>query len=174
MAGGTALHFSPNSIRISRDFDSFHDSESLVAEAFARDREHSKMRDTKSRYGSVNPGSFGPPFLGRRSDTDRLAHDSAWRFMPVQTTSSAGTLLHEIYLATSKVLALASRTEPRDLGTYCMSPKAFFRLVLWSGQPLRRTSFDSRLRCTSACLPAALDGRTSHSRRLARLLQPAG
>jgi hypothetical protein len=39
LAGGAAMHFSPNSTRYSDDLDFFHDSEARVASAFAADRE---------------------------------------------------------------------------------------------------------------------------------------
>jgi len=39
LAGGAALHFSPNSARYSEDLGFFHDSEARVASAFAHDRE---------------------------------------------------------------------------------------------------------------------------------------
>src|SRR6185437_1010485 len=38
LAGGAALHFSPTSARYSDDLDFFHESEALVASAFAADR----------------------------------------------------------------------------------------------------------------------------------------
>ncbi|NNE71398.1 MAG: hypothetical protein HKN29_13700, partial [Rhodothermales bacterium] len=42
------------------------------------------------------------------------ARDSAWRFMPVQATPLGRYSLHEVDVATNKVLALAGRDEPRD------------------------------------------------------------
>lgn len=42
------------------------------------------------------------------------AHDSAWPFLPPVRDLLGGFLLHEVDLATNKVLALAGRDEPRD------------------------------------------------------------
>lgn len=38
LAGGAALHFSPNSLRFSNDLDYFNDSDQLVAEAYENDQ----------------------------------------------------------------------------------------------------------------------------------------
>lgn len=116
MAGGTALHFSPNSIRYSRDFDVFRDSESLVAEAFARDRETLEAAEYEVEVLISQPG-FIRTSVSRTSEATQIdwAHDSAWRFMPVQKDELGGYVLHEIDLATSKILALAGRSETWDL-----------------------------------------------------------
>jgi hypothetical protein len=44
----------------------------------------------------------------------RWAHDSAYRFFPLVRHADLGLTLHPFDLATSKVLALVGRVEPRD------------------------------------------------------------
>lgn len=51
---------------------------------------------------------------GENSTKLEWAHDSAWRFMPVQRDVDFGYVLHPIDLAINKTLALAGRDEPRD------------------------------------------------------------
>ncbi len=52
LAGGTALHFSPNSTRYSKDLDFFHDSAERVASAYAEDSARLQAR-----------GCVGPSFV---------------------------------------------------------------------------------------------------------------
>ncbi len=115
VAGGTALHFTPESTRFSHDLDLFHDAEERVAEAFEADR-----RDLEAAGFAVQPLLSQPGFIRARvglGDDDTQvdwAHDSAWRFMPVVADPLGGYLLHPVDLATNKALALAGRDEPRD------------------------------------------------------------
>lgn len=115
LAGGAALHFAPNSTRYSDDLDFFHDSEAMVAAAFAQDR------DTLGRAGygvdrELTLPGFVRAVVHRGEDATRVdwAHDSAWRFMPLVSDELGGLLLHPVDLAVNKVLALAGRDEPRD------------------------------------------------------------
>jgi hypothetical protein len=115
VAGGTALHFSPESTRYSHDVDLFHDSEERVAESFAADaallREHGfEVRPILSQPGFIR----ALVSLGEDETQIDWAHDSAWRFMPVVTDPLGGYLLHPVDVATNKVLALAGRDEARD------------------------------------------------------------
>lgn len=115
VAGGTALHFTPESTRYSHDLDLFHDAEERVAEAFEADR------STLEEGGfAVNPVLSQPGFIravvardGSATQID-WAHDSSWRFMPVVEDPLGGYLLHPVDIATNKALALAGRDEPRD------------------------------------------------------------
>lgn len=115
LAGGAALHLTPNSLRYSEDLDFFHDSEARVASAFAADR------DCLVRAGHVvdlelsQPG-FIRATVHRGADATRVdwAHDTAWRFMPLVHDELGGWLLHPVDLAINKLLALAGRDEPRD------------------------------------------------------------
>ena len=115
LAGGAALHFSPTSARYSDDLDFFHDSEARVAAAFAVDRE----RLEHAGYGvdvELSLPGFVRAIVRRGDEATRVdwAHDSAWRFMPLQRHPTGILLLHPIDLAINKALALAGRDEPRD------------------------------------------------------------
>ncbi|MEN8144427.1 MAG: nucleotidyl transferase AbiEii/AbiGii toxin family protein [Gemmatimonadota bacterium] len=115
LAGGAALHFSPNSLRYSRDLDFFHDSTERVAEAFAED---SRLLNEAGMAVSVEmsqPG-FIRATVTRADEVTRIdwAHDSAWRFLPAVRDDLGGYLLHEVDLGINKTLALAGRDEARD------------------------------------------------------------
>jgi hypothetical protein len=51
---------------------------------------------------------------GGESVLIQWAHDSAYRFFPLVEHDDLGLTLHPFDLATSKVLALVGRVEPRD------------------------------------------------------------
>ncbi len=115
VAGGTALHFRPNSVRYSRDLDIFHDALEAVAPSFEADSK--LLRDAGFSVSIVisQPGFIRAAVekSGQATQVD-WARDSAWRFMPVIREPHGGYMLHEIDVATNKVLALAGRNEPRD------------------------------------------------------------
>jgi hypothetical protein len=115
LAGGAALHFEPNSLRYSDELDFFHDSEERVARAFAADR----ARLAASGYGievELSLPGFVRTAVSRGGEVTRVdwAHDSAWRFMPLQRDPLGGWLLDPVDLAVNKALTLAGRDEPRD------------------------------------------------------------
>lgn len=115
LAGGAAIHFSPNSIRFSNDLDFFHDSTERVATAFADDSRLLESAGITISIELSQPG-FIRATVARDSESTRIdwAHDSAWRFMPPVRDELGGYVLHEVDLAINKVLALAGRDEPRD------------------------------------------------------------
>lgn len=115
LAGGAALHFTPNSLRFSNDLDFFNDSEARVATAFADDQS-ALSADGFSLEVEVSQPGFVRAVVRRSTDSTRIdwAHDSAWRFMPPVQDALGGYLLHEVDLAVNKTLALAGRDEPRD------------------------------------------------------------
>ncbi|MEX2473398.1 MAG: nucleotidyl transferase AbiEii/AbiGii toxin family protein [Gemmatimonadota bacterium] len=115
IAGGTALHFAPESTRYSRDLDLFHDAEARVAEAFAADAEVLRGAGYELETVLSQPG-FIRAVVSRDGDSTQIdwGHDSAWRFMPVVKDALGGYLLHPVDVATNKLLALAGRDEPRD------------------------------------------------------------
>jgi len=115
LAGGAALHFSPNSTRYSDDLDFFAESEARVASAFAADGKRLEQADYAVDVDFALPG-FVRAVVRRGDEATRVdwAHDSAWRFMPLVRDELGGLLLHQVDLATNKVLALAGREEPRD------------------------------------------------------------
>ncbi len=115
LAGGAALHFTPSSVRYSRDLEFFHDSTERVASAFAEDEKLLKEAGYSLDIEISQPG-FIRAVVRRGADATRIdwAHDSAWRFMPVVRDAMGGYVLHDIDLAINKTLALAGRDEPRD------------------------------------------------------------
>lgn len=116
LAGGSALHFEPNSTRYSHDLDFFHDSAKRVAEAYALDRGVLEDAGYEIELVFSQPG-FIRTVVGRDDEATQIdwAHDSSWRFMPLVEDELGGLLLHRVDLAVNKALALAGRDEPRDL-----------------------------------------------------------
>ncbi|MGD8699039.1 MAG: hypothetical protein PVJ43_07095, partial [Gemmatimonadales bacterium] len=115
LAGGAALHFSPNSTRFSDDLDFFHDSVARVGKAFETDRALLEEAGYEVRVGFSVPG-FIRAVVNRGAGASRVdwAHDSAWRFMPLVRDPLGGLLLDPVDLAVNKVLVLAGRDEARD------------------------------------------------------------
>ena len=116
LAGGAALHFEPNTKRISNDLDYFHDSQERVASAFEADKQLLGEHGFGVDVVMAQPG-YILAIVSRDNLSTKLewAHDSAWRFMPVIEHPGCGYILHPVDLAINKVLALAGRDEPRDL-----------------------------------------------------------
>jgi hypothetical protein len=115
LAGGAALHFTPQSLRYSRDLAFFHDSEERVAGAYTGDRETLDQEGYEVDLLLSQPGTIRALVSkGDQSTQVEWAHDSTWRFMPVVQDELGGYLLHEMDLAVNKVLALAGRNEVRD------------------------------------------------------------
>lgn len=115
LAGGAALHMSPNSIRYSNDLDFFHDSSERVADAFRDDS--ALLADSAYQVDvELSQPGFIRAVVATAGDVTRIdwAHDSAWRFLPPIRDEFGGFVLHEMDLAINKVLALAGRDEPRD------------------------------------------------------------
>ena len=115
LAGGAALHFSPNSARFSDDLDFFHDSSARVASAFAEDSASLESSGCSLTIEISQPG-FIRAIVRQGDEATRVdwAHETAWRFLPPVRESLGGYLLHEIDLAINKTLTLAGRDEPRD------------------------------------------------------------
>jgi hypothetical protein len=86
-AGGLVLNAPDGSSRFSKDFDIFRDAAEDLATHSDRD-------------------------VGRV--TLDWAHDSAWRYFPIQRDELLGWKLHLFDVAVNKALALSARTETRD------------------------------------------------------------
>jgi nucleotidyltransferase AbiEii toxin of type IV toxin-antitoxin system len=116
LAGGAALHFSPNSTRHSHDLDFFHDSSERVAKAYAADSVTLEEAGYALQLVFSQPG-FIRVIVSKAEATTQIdwAHDSSWRFMPLVEDGLGGLLLHPVDLAVNKALALAGRDEARDL-----------------------------------------------------------
>jgi len=116
LAGGAAILQAPHTRRFSHDLDFFNDSESRVAAAFGADEATLVEAGYHVSVEISQPGYIRVVVRrGTQSTKIEWAHDSAWRFMPVQRSPEFGFMLHPVDLATNKVLALAGRDEIRDL-----------------------------------------------------------
>lgn len=115
LAGGAALHRSPQSSRYSDDLDYFHDSEERVSTAFLADQDLLLKGGFKISITLRQPG-FIRAIITLDNDSAKLewAYDSAWRFFPVEIDREVGFVLHPIDLAINKLLALVGRDEARD------------------------------------------------------------
>ena len=115
VAGGAALNEILRAPRLSRDIDLFHDTEAALAASWAADR-----RSLESAGCQLSVIRERPTFVeaevrrGLDSVVIQWAHDSAYRFFPLVQHADLGLTLHPFDLATSKVLALVGRVEPRD------------------------------------------------------------
>jgi hypothetical protein len=115
VAGGAALNELLHAPRRSRDIALFHDTEQALAASWRADRElleangHSVsvVRERPTFVEAEVRGVAGAVIV-------QWAHDSAYRFFPLVRHEELGLVLHPFDLATSKVLALVGRVEPRD------------------------------------------------------------
>lgn len=115
LAGGSALHLAPHSMRFSDDLDFFHDSVERVATAF-RDDEATLREAGYDVARDISQPGFIRAIVRKDGEATRVdwAHDSAWRFLPPIRDVLGGFTLHPIDLAINKTLALAGRDESRD------------------------------------------------------------
>lgn len=115
VAGGAALNELLRAPRLSRDIDLFHDTEAALAASWAADR--GSLESAGCRLSVVRERPTFVEAEVRRGDDSvviQWAHDSAYRFFPLVPHADLGLTLHPFDLATSKVLALVGRVEPRD------------------------------------------------------------
>lgn len=118
-AGGLVLNADPKSARFSHYFDIFHE----VAEDVASSSNTDVATLRAAGYEvSLVTGDWSKPSTFRKAVVKRgeqsveidWAADSAFRFFPVEKDSLLGCRLHLFDMATSKALALCSRSETRD------------------------------------------------------------
>ena len=115
VAGGVALNTLLQAPRISRDIDLFHDTDEALRTSWKNDR----ALLTHDGY-SLDVIREAPAYVEAlvSKGTDRVIvqwlRESAFRFFPLVEDDDFGLVLHPFDLATNKVLALASRLEPRD------------------------------------------------------------
>jgi hypothetical protein len=115
VAGGAALNELLRAPRLSRDLDLFQDTEAALAASWSADR--SSLEGQGYRLSVVRERPTFVEAEVRRGDESvviQWAHDSAYRFFPLVQHAELGLALHPFDLATSKVLALVGRVEPRD------------------------------------------------------------
>lgn len=115
VAGAAALNELLRGPRRSRDIDLFHDTEEALAVSWSADRDSLEAEGYALEVIRERP-TFVEAQVRRGDDSVVLqwAHDSAYRFFPLLEHDELGLVLHPFDLATSKVLALVGRLEPRD------------------------------------------------------------
>lgn len=115
VAGGAALNELLRAPRLSRDVDLFHDTEQALAVSYTADRAALEAAGYRLDVRRERP-SFVEAEVSRGGGSVivQWAHDSAYRFFPLVRHEDLGLVLHPFDLATSKVLALVGRVEPRD------------------------------------------------------------
>jgi hypothetical protein len=113
IAGGTVLQ--RTGIRFSNDIDIFHDRVERLAEAVGLDNA-SLIGAGFTVDWRLRSQTFYRALVSRNSNVTRLEWviDAEFRFFPTQPDAEFGYALHPIDLATNKLLAAASRFEPRD------------------------------------------------------------
>ena len=116
MAGGAVINRSDASPRYSADLDLFHDAADSVAVCANADADQLLKGGYTVEWQIRQPGFYRAQ-ASRGADSLKLewCSDSAFRFFPVQPDPDFGYALHQADLATNKVLALAGRSEFRDL-----------------------------------------------------------
>lgn len=115
VAGASAIHAAPDSLRYSGDVDLFHDSEEAVARAYERDTQTLRANGYTVQTRLSQPGFIRAIVEGEGGSVlIDWARDSVWRFMPPIPIASLGLVLHPVDLAVNKILALGGRDEPRD------------------------------------------------------------
>lgn len=114
VAGAAALN--AQRARRSEDIDIFNDSAARADAAFATDSVALRAAGYEVEIARSATG-FHRAVVSRDGDKVAIdwAHDSAFRFFPAIEDPDFGWRLHEIDLALNKCLALAGRTEPRDV-----------------------------------------------------------
>jgi hypothetical protein len=113
--GATVLNQADATPRFSEDIDLCHDVATAVAETAALDESALVAAGYEVSWQLRQP-MFQRGTVRRQSDSVKLewVYDSAFRFYPVEADDELGWRLHYADAATNKVLALASRAEPRD------------------------------------------------------------
>ena len=137
VAGSLPLHVSPDSARESRDIDLFHDAVQAMLAANVADcaaLESAGFVVVPSRQWSevFRRARVTHPAEDGSVEID-WAIDAAWRFYPPITDDLLGWRLHDIDLACNKVLALAGRSESRDLvDTLAWAKRIDLATIVWA------------------------------------------
>lgn len=115
LAGATVLHRDKQSPRYSQDIDFFQDVADHVAECATKDAATLQDGGFDFKWLLRTP-AFHRAIVEFRGQKLKIewAHDSAFRFFPVQKDEVCGYRLNDIDAAANKILALAGRSEARD------------------------------------------------------------
>lgn len=116
VAGATVINRSPTSSRISSDVDLFHDPETSVQISYQKDKV--TLLENKYEFTTlIEQRGFVRAIVQKNSESLKLewVSDSAFRFFPIILDEDLGYRLSDIDAAINKCLALANRTEARDV-----------------------------------------------------------
>lgn len=119
VAGSLPLHSGEHSARESRDIDLFHDAVAAMHVAYAADVDALCDAGFSVARSDAWSDTFRRVVVGGAGSEDTMeidwAVDAAWRFFPPVPDPLLGWRLHDVDLACNKALALAGRSETRDL-----------------------------------------------------------
>jgi hypothetical protein len=117
VAGSLPLHAATDSDRESRDIDLFHDAMAVMHAACAADLVALEQAGFQIRRSPSWSDTFRRALVTEAADSVEIdwAVDAAWRFFPPMADPLLGWRLHDVDLACNKALALAGRSETRDL-----------------------------------------------------------
>ena len=102
--------------RYSADIDVFHDRQERVAEAALADAALLADAGYEVRWIRQQPATYSATIrLGADETKLEWVADSDYRFFPAVKDDQFGYVLHVVDLAVNKVMAAASRREPRDV-----------------------------------------------------------
>jgi hypothetical protein len=115
VAGATVLNQGPESPRASQDIDFFHDSMELLKKAAESDLRLLGASGYSTEI-LLREEAFVRAVVRRGAAATKVewAHDSAFRFFPVEPDPELGWRLNFWDAATNKVLAFAGRAKARD------------------------------------------------------------
>jgi predicted nucleotidyltransferase component of viral defense system len=116
IAGGIAIHRSNSSSRYSNDIDFFHDTDEAVSLTAQLDIDLLKDNSYQVQI-LINQPKFIRATVSKHDQSLKLewVRDTAFRFYPVEPDKLLGYRLHDVDLAINKCLALANRSEVRDI-----------------------------------------------------------
>jgi len=114
LAGGTLSSIEGR--RFSDDIDYFHDGTDITQKTYDADR-HLLHRSGYSVIPLTEAPGFVRAIVSRDEESVKVdwAHEAAWHFFAPLPDPEFGFRLHWADAATNKVLAFASRREPRDV-----------------------------------------------------------
>jgi predicted nucleotidyltransferase component of viral defense system len=116
IAGGIAINRAGDSARLSNDIDFFQDTDEAVSASALSDIE-TLRKDGCSIQVLLDQPSYWRIVVSRGEQSLKLewVRDTAFRFYPVIEDEVLGYRLHDVDLAVNKCLALANRSEVRDI-----------------------------------------------------------
>jgi hypothetical protein len=137
VAGSLPLYTPEDSVRESQDIDLFHDAMAVMHAACAADLDALSQAGFTIQRGSAWSETFRRALVEETGSADAVeidwAVDATWRFFPPVQDAILGWRLHDMDLACNKALALAGRSETRDLVDILIwSRRLDLAAILWA------------------------------------------